>query len=517
MNTPPLENALAGWWKGLRCARVAGMPRENLPEAVVMAPSTPVRRAALLLGLFVAVHAGYYAAGLRYDRGTLIEVMHYLDPALLRERLLESLWYLHIQPPLMNLFVGLVLKVTPASAELFQAVFLALGFGLYVSVDALQRRLGVSPRIALATSTVFMASPSFLLWEHILLYTMPCAALLAMATYALLRGLETARPRALHAFFWLLATLCGVRTMFHLGYLLLVWGGVGAALRGRRRAVLLAGLLPVLLVVAMYAKNAAVFGQFTVSTFAPKNLWIMTVGNMNGAEKVRWVEEGKLSRLSLINRWESMEAYPAEYQAVPPGFADVPAAAAVHKSTGAVNYNHYGLIAVAQVYGADARYALLHAPWSYAVAVLQSWYRYFIPSHALPVSPQNQATMPWAIAAYNTLVYGRVPMAWVASFKIVQQGGHPPHVFLIIGLPLVWLWGVWRALGRGGVPLSRAQRGVLLFMTFNILMVMGLGCALDFLETARYRFMTDGLSVVLLGLLLHDAANAWRARRAAGA
>ena len=56
--------------------------------------------------VFAAVHAAYYAAGIRFDRDTLIEVMHFLDPELLRTHLLESLWYLHIQPPLMNLLAG---------------------------------------------------------------------------------------------------------------------------------------------------------------------------------------------------------------------------------------------------------------------------------------------------------------------------------------------------------------------------------------------------------------------------
>ena len=41
---------------------------------------------------------------------------------------------------------------------------------------------------------------------------------------------------------------------------------------------------------------------------------------------------------------------------------------------------------------------------------------------------------------------------------------------------------------------------VVLFMCFNVLMVFALGCALDFLETARYRFMTDAFFVVLLGI-----------------
>jgi hypothetical protein len=456
----------------------------------------------LLAGTFAFVHICYWYAGVRFDRSTLIEVMHFVDPALLRERMAESLWYLHIQPPLYNLFVGLVLKVTPESPYLFQTIHLALGFSLYACTYALQRRMGVRRGLAYGCSTFFLASPSFILWEHLLLYTLPCAALIAGASLLLLRALEGKDRAAWHGFFWLVLTLCGIRTMFHLGYLVVVYAGA-AIPRVSRKRVLNAGAIPLLLLVAMYAKTYVLFGQFNVCTFSPKNLWIMTVGNMNGEKKVQWVKEGKLSPLSLINRWESVEAYPPEYHRVPERFSKIPVLANVHKSTGAVNYNHYGLIAAAQLYGRDAKYALLHDPWSYAVAVSQSMYRYFIASHALPVSPHNQAHMGWMLWIYDELVYGKLPHSWVGSWRIVQLGQYPPYFVLIIALPLVFFYGVARALGWGPA-LSHAQRGTLAFMCFTILCVFALGCALDFLETARYRFMTDGLSLVLLGMALQQ-------------
>jgi hypothetical protein len=52
-------------------------------------------------------------------------------------------------------------------------------------------------------------------------------------------------------------------------------------------------------------------------------------------------------------------------------------------------------------------------------------------------------------------------------------------------------------------------------MVFTIFMVAFLGCSLDYLETARYRFTTDGLSVVLLGLLIHSMRIKWSEVRTA--
>ena len=55
--------------------------------------------------------------------------------------------------------------------------------------------------------------------------------------------------------------------------------------------------------------------------------------------------------------------------------------------------------------------------------------------------------------------------------------------------------------------MNPAQRATLAFMVFTIFMVAFLGCSLDYLETARYRFTTDGLSVVLLGLCIREGVS----------
>lgn len=475
----------------------------------------PWRWGAALLLLFAAVHAVYYALGVRFDRSTLIEVMHYLDPELLRNRLAESLWYLHIQPPLMNLLAGLVLKLTPASAWLFQTLYLGFGFLLYAALFLLQLRLRVRPMLALALSTVFMASPSFILWEHYLLYMMPCAAVLAWS--ALLFFDIAARPRAwtLAAFFLLLFLLCATWSLFHIAYFAVLWIFLAVRTPERRRQILILGLVPFLLLFGCCFKNWALFGEFNVSSFSGKNLWIMTVGNLNHEDKARLVKEGKLSELSLINRWAHLGAYPPEYAAVPARFQSIPALAEAYKSTGAVNYNHFGNIAVCRVYAKDARYALLHRPRAFLTSVFFASCRYFVPGSDLPVSPGNQAKITGLIAFFDAM-HGKIPFRLGPMEGFWERVGHRPFLFFLFGLPALFFFGLFTALRPATAPQpeAMARRRLLLFFCFNIAMVAVLGCSLDFLDAARYRFVTDAFYIALLGMAI-DRVAGWCGRPAA--
>src|SRR5258707_6743692 len=59
-----------------------------------------------MLFAFALSRVLYYWAGVRFDARPIDHFFQFLDPELLRYRLLESLLYLHIQPPGLNLAVG---------------------------------------------------------------------------------------------------------------------------------------------------------------------------------------------------------------------------------------------------------------------------------------------------------------------------------------------------------------------------------------------------------------------------
>ncbi len=63
-----------------------------------------------LSAVFVGFRLWFAHAGGSYIASPLDSAKQFLDPALLQHDLLSSLWYLHSQPPLFNLFLGLVLK-----------------------------------------------------------------------------------------------------------------------------------------------------------------------------------------------------------------------------------------------------------------------------------------------------------------------------------------------------------------------------------------------------------------------
>ena len=92
-----------------------------------------VRRPAwswILIGVAFGIsRALYYFLGVRFDSSLLYQAWQILDVNLLRDRLVESLLNLHCQPPLFNLFVGLIIKVCPNHLDaVFHGVTFASGW-----------------------------------------------------------------------------------------------------------------------------------------------------------------------------------------------------------------------------------------------------------------------------------------------------------------------------------------------------------------------------------------------------
>jgi hypothetical protein len=70
---------------------------------------------AVIMAAFALSRVAAHAAGIRFDATPLTWYWQYIDPVLLQERLLESLYYSHTQPPLFNLLLGINLKLFPSS------------------------------------------------------------------------------------------------------------------------------------------------------------------------------------------------------------------------------------------------------------------------------------------------------------------------------------------------------------------------------------------------------------------
>jgi hypothetical protein len=472
--------------------------------------ASPAGVAALLLALFVLVHALYFRAGIRVI-DTLDRYMQHLEPRLLGESLGESLWYLHGQPPLFNLLLGLIVKISPVyRARLYLGVALVAGLALYLATYRCLRDLSVPRALSAALVVAFMAAPSFVLYETLMFYALPVAALLAVSVVALAWFLRTGGSGPIVLFFLVLLLLCGTWALFHLGYFAATAAGLALACGGQRRRVLLAAAVPFLLLLALYTKNFVLFGHFSASTWFGMNLAKMTDTLRTRPDSVL---RGWPSIL-LVRPFSPLSAY-RPYLGPDPRPPDrfIPALHAETFGGRRINFNHVAYIRVADRYVEEEKRLLRRQPAAllsaYLESVADSWLTYFESSSDYSADGQfflepNRGRIRRWTELVDRLAYGRLP---------VRVRGHSVYVVLLLAAIAA---GLCPVLVRGRPRLSREDRILVAYVWGNIVFVAVVGNLVETGENNRFRFATDALSLVLLGLAWHRLTGSPRPATPAG-
>lgn len=461
---------------------------------------------------FGIVHVLYYIAGIRFDDSPLGQAYQYLDPELLANKMLESILYLHSQPPGFNIFLGLVLKAFGGNAAIaFNGLYLLFGWGLYIAMFLMMTRLGVSRLLAVLVSTLFMASPSFVLYENWLFYTFPLALILLLSALVLQKLLAGGGAWSAWAFFGLLFLLGAIWSVFHVAYYLVVAVATTAACPRRRKIVGLAAALPVVLILALYCKNYFLFGTFTTSSWFGMNLSRVTTMNVPLPERVELVDSGKLSNLALIPPFTRLSQYPADYLAATDSYT-AEAVVQTNKSSGRANFNHAAFIRISDQYLRDALHSLEYQPWAFVKGIARGWVHYFQSSSNYSPLGSNRKRAEFLISIYDYLLYGLLP-----SQPLPVASTTHIYLFLLLGLPALVAYALLSALrvNSKAPMLTRRQSLVVLYIATSIIYLAIVGNLFESGENNRFRFVTDPLSAVLTGLVLQHCVfrfGLWRRR-----
>jgi hypothetical protein len=473
------------------------------PEDADPFEQMPIERLRAYMALcFVGFSIFVFGMGVRFDISPLGVYAHYADPELLRTRLIESCFYLHVQPPLYNLALGVVLKLCPGfETQAFFALFTATGLALSLMLLTLMVRLGVSKKVSFALTLLFACSPSFILFQNLLLYTLQCAMLLTAAALLLHIFLAERRAWAGWGFFTALFLLGGIRSMYHLVYYVAVAAAVLAMTRPFRWRYAAMALIPGLLFFSFYVKSYVLFGQFTTSSFPGKSLWVKSIGNLPWSERVKLAGAGKISKVSLVERFWAIDYYPPELRE-PAGFEGIPVLREKTRSTREVNYNHLSELRISELYTKDAIYGILHYPKTFLCSTAWAALNYCSPNHL------DAPSLGWLDTLYDRALYGRIDVTLSRYIPWLGASKHVPYVFLLTGLPALFVFGLWRTIRSE----ATAERGVFLFMCFTIFYVGALSIVLELPETNRYRFESDPFYIVFLGLYLQRSIASWHER-----
>lgn len=472
----------------------------------------------IVIVAFLASQALYALLGVRFDDSTLPGYMQFIAVDLLMNRLLESLWYYHAHPPLLNVFAAVGLKLFGERADIFfSGCFHLLGLVVAFCVYALTLRLSNSRIAAGVTTTVLVFSPAFVLYENWLMYTFPSMAMLTLSALLLHQYVVTSKAGWCMAFFGVLSALLLTRSLFHLLWLVSIVLLLAVVLWDRRRQVLMAAAVPLLIVVFWYGKNYVLFGTFSSSSLMGLGFSNITTLMVPRPELRRLIDAGELSPYALVSRYQDHRALFAE----PEPATGIPVLDEITKAGGAAyNFNNVRMVRVNQLYAHDGLQVIRHLPGYYVMGLAISNRIFFSPPAMNWYFTQaNLAAARPMDRIFNPLLYGARPDPQLLTQP--HFGLPSPYTLQVnTGIPLIVLWWVVIAYAfqqarrgvRSGWPDVDARAVVLGFFAFTALYLYVVGTGLELAENFRYRYNIEPLLFAVTAAAVTHLIRAARGR-----
>jgi hypothetical protein len=462
------------------------------------------------LGVLIT-RTGVWAAGNGFVMDQLYprSGWHLADPAYLRQNPFGPLWDLHIQPPLFNVMVGVVLRWSPLpDAVSFEILFAAGAVAGAVALYEILVGCGCRWWVAAFTTVLVFSDPMLIFYELGLFHEPVVTPLLLLTIWACLAYARTPTLGRLGLFVGSGAVLVLTRAMFTPLWFLAM--GLVIVIRPPpvdwRRTALVAAI-PLLLVVGIMAKNQVRFGAFTLSSWFGMNFERAAIDSQNQEYTRQAVDEGRVSGMAAQRPFGDYKLYmpfvaPCEQRWGTP-VLDRPT-----KPDGEVNYNYGCFVHVYAQAQRDSVAAIRSDPATYARTVRTSTLLY------LTDAPYEQPSGPVADGLRRLHDVLGLEVRTSSAVYPNGYGDRGPRVQLTVVVALLGLiaLGLWAL-----VAAARGRRtpnvAVATFVGVTILYVTGVSVLFDAFENARFRAPLDP---VLFGAVVGGTAEIalrWRARR----
>lgn len=193
---------------------------------------------------------------------------------LLQSQTISSIWHLHSQPPLFNVYGASFLKLDAIRPfQWMHGANILLGSLLSGMMFTVVHGLTKNRRFSLLAGFLLLLNPSLYLYEAFLLYDLLTAFLVVLSIYLLARHRDAAGTRYLVAFVVAVNLLVLTRSVYHLLFLVAAVA-LGTLVAGRQwKRYLLMSALVSCLSFGWYTKNYVMFGFFGSSSWMGSSLW----------------------------------------------------------------------------------------------------------------------------------------------------------------------------------------------------------------------------------------------------
>jgi len=310
---------------------------------------------ALILSLvYILSRLLFHLKGGYFNARPILFAKQYIDPVLLENDLLASLFHLHSQPPFFNFFLGIVLKISPIPALTFELLFKTAGLIMPILLFGILSMIGIKRLIAFLITLVFMFNPTLFLYENLLYYTHFEAFFILSAIFFLLKWSLNSNTKDIIFFFLSLLCLGMIRSLFHplFFFFLIIIIAVFIYYKQKKqlsKIFVYASFFVLIPLVLLCTKNLIVYDFFGTSSWTGMSLWIKT--NTYLTEQLEEFETDKLiSPLAVkaeLMTYKSITNYFNEKE-----LKDIdcnhPADCEILKSSDKPNYNHKGFVTLSK-------------------------------------------------------------------------------------------------------------------------------------------------------------------------
>jgi hypothetical protein len=454
----------------------------------------------VITGLVVISRVAFALGGVGPNIKSLIgqsDLVQLLDVNQLHHHLVVSIWYLQSQPPLFNLFTGLLLKLPPGWIRpTVIVVSVALELGMVVSCYFLCLELQVPRALTWVLIVLVVFDPATVLYGNWYFYSYPTASVMTFAALSIARYVRT---RALvwgFCFFGAVTTIVLLNSTFQWFWLVVVAAPVVVALRHQWRRVLAVAMAPLLLLSVWYVKNEVLFHTDTTSSWFGMNLARITTEQAPPGQIRALIAAKKLSPQAATFPFLPLSAYGDTLTSH--GSTGVAVLDQRTKSDGVPNFNDINYIAVSnQFFRDDIRY-IEAEPGSYARNVAKAAELFFVPPEQYEFLEPDVSHMSWYLRTFDRFVKWQPQSANVETITFDAYSGDVPgpgqlsfaamiaFAVIVFGVPFL----AWRR--RSDRPFGCA----LGFIWISTVYVFVLTTFVELGENERFRFDLGPLPLV---------------------
>ncbi len=416
-------------------------------------------------------------------------LLQYLDVEILKNNLFESLFYLHSQPPLFNLFIGITEIIFDGySSMIYISVFNIIGCLTAILGFRILEQLDVNQKLAVFFIIVYLLTPATILYENLFFYTHIIIFFLVFSAYHLISFMKN--EKLINAFLFFLGLTFAILTTSYFHFLWFVFLLI-ILIRVKKtltRLIIKASLLPLSLVIILYGKNFLVFNEFNTSSWFGLNLSRITVHQLDKTTKDQLLKQKLLSPFSSYPPFNWPLKYDSTLQISFKNHSGIAALDQIEKPNGRPNFNNLGYLTVSRAMFKDDLFVFKNFFSVYLEGILKSFIKYFDSPTDYKLITINKYKINNYNKFFDSFVYGAGKYTSTGKITIVL------YPFLI----LISFFLLFKK------NISNPLKIFIIYSLLNILYVMFVGNLFEYGENNRFRFYTEIFYYILIGTILQE-------------